>query len=167
MPDTLREHLLGQLVLTRGAARRRIGRPADRRAGRERLPGLAAGGNPGWLPAELEPDIDELKAALSLLQSFDPPGIGARDMAECLLLQLRHPDITRLPEAADPAALACAREICARHLPLLATGNVARLCAAAGCDETRFRAAHALILRLEPRPDAPGPCRPPTTPCRT
>ena len=106
----------------------------------------------GWLPAELEPDIDELKAALSLLQSFDPPGIGARDMAECLLLQLRHPDITRLPEAADPAALACAREICARHLPLLATGNVARLCAAAGCDETRFRAAHALILRLEPRP---------------
>ena len=145
---TLREHLLGQLMLT-GRARRR---PADRRAGRERLPGLAAGEILGWLPAELEPDIDELKAALSLLQSFDPPGIGARDMAECLLLRLRHPDITRLPEAADPAALACAREICARHLPLLATGNVARLCAAAGCDETRFRAAHALILRLEPRP---------------
>ena len=45
-----------------------------------------------------------LRAALSLLQSFDPAGIGARDMSECLLLQLRSPDTARLPEAADPKA---------------------------------------------------------------
>ncbi|WP_076518039.1 MULTISPECIES: RNA polymerase factor sigma-54 [unclassified Achromobacter] len=152
-PDTLREHLLGQLALTRAAPRDAaltsllideldengyLGSPLD-----EIL---------GWLPAEMEPDIDELRAALSLLQSFDPVGIGARDMAECLQLQLRNPDLTRQPEAADPVVLACARRICAEHLPLLATGNAARLCAAAGCDEPTFRAAHSLILRLEPRP---------------
>ncbi len=106
----------------------------------------------GWLPAEMEPDLDELRAALSLLQSFDPVGIGARDMSDCLLLQLRNPDLTRLPEAADPKALACARLICGQHLALLATGNNARLCAAVGCDEATLRVAHALILRLEPRP---------------
>ena len=143
MPDTLREHLLGQLVLT------------GRRRATSALAALLIDeldengylGSPleeilGWLPAELEPDIDELKAALSLLQSFDPPGIGARDMAECLLLQLRHPDITRLPGGRPGGAGLRPRDL-RRHLPLLATGNVARLCAAAGCDETRFRAAHA------------------------
>ncbi len=39
-------------------------------------------------PAEAEIDPDELRAALRLLQSFDPPGVGARSTAECLLLQL-------------------------------------------------------------------------------
>ena len=132
MPDTLREHLLGQLVLTRAA-------PRDAALAALLIDELDENGylgSPleeilGWLPAELEPDIDELKAALSLLQSFDPPGIGARH-GGMPAVAIAPPDITRLPEAADPAALACAREICARHLPLLATGNVARLCAAAG-----------------------------------
>lgn len=35
------------------------------------------------------PDLDELAAALRLLQSFDPPGIGATDLADCLVLQLQ------------------------------------------------------------------------------
>ncbi len=152
-PDTLREHLLEQLGLTRASER-------DAALAALLIDELDENGylgSPleeilGWLPAELGTDLDELRAALSLLQSFDPPGIGARDMAECLLLQLRQPDPERLPEAADPAVLACARRICAGHLALLATGNLSRLGAAAGCDEATARAAHALILRLEPRP---------------
>src|SRR5690606_27781158 len=105
-----------------------------------------------WLPPEAEADLDELRAALCLLQSFDPPGIGARDMAECLVLQLRNPDPSRLPEAADPTVLACARRLCADHLPLLAGGNAARLRDALQCDDATARAAHALIRRLDPRP---------------
>ena len=40
-------------------------------------------------PEELEIDPDELSIALRYLQSFEPAGIGARDAAECLTLQLK------------------------------------------------------------------------------
>lgn len=151
--DTLREHLLGQLVLTRAA-------PRDAALAALLIDELDDNGYLGspleeilsWLPAELEVDLDELRAALTLVQSFDPAGVGARDTADCLLLQLRHPDLSRLPEAADPAVLACARQICTHHLALLAAGNPARLREALRCDDATLRAAHSLIQRLDPRP---------------
>src|SRR6185437_3555706 len=151
--DTLREHLLGQLALTRAQAR-------DLALVRVLIDELDDNGYLGspldeiltWLPAELEVDADEMRAALALLQSFDPPGIGARDMADCLRLQLRNPDVSRLPEAADSRVLACARQICAQHLPLLAAGNPARLREALQCDADILRSAYALIVRLDPRP---------------
>lgn len=151
-PASLREHLLQQLAMTRASKR-------DAALAALLIDELDENGflaSPleeilSWLPAELEADIDELQAALRLLQSFDPPGIGARDVAECLLLQLRHPDLQRLPEAADPHVLDAARRLCS-HLPLLAAGNSARLREAIGCDDAVLRAAHALILRLDPRP---------------
>jgi len=152
-PDTLREHLLAQLALTRASAR-------DVVLTTLLIDELDENGYLAspleeilqWLPEEAEADVDELRAAQRLLQSFDPPGIGARDMAECLALQLRHADILRLPEAADPAVLACAREVCAHHLPLLAAGNPARLREALHCDDAKLRATRALILKLDPRP---------------
>jgi RNA polymerase sigma-54 factor len=150
--ETLREHLLAQLSLTRAGQR-------DAALTALLIDELDENGylaSPldeilSWLPAEIEADIDELRAALRLLQSFDPPGVGAADMAECLDLQLRHPDLAVLPEARDPAVLACARRICAEHLPLLA-GNAARLREALQCDDAMLRGARALILKLDPRP---------------
>lgn len=152
-PDTLREHLLGQLALTRAA-------PRDAALVSLLIDELDENGYLGssldevlsWLPLEIEADIDELRAALSLLQSFDPIGIGARDMAECLVLQLRHLDPESLPEGIDPAVLACARSMCAHHLPLLAAGNPARLRETLLCDDATLRSARALILKLNPRP---------------
>jgi RNA polymerase sigma-54 factor len=151
--DTLREHLLGQLALTRASHRDMalIGLLIDELDENGYL------GSPleeilQWLPPEIEADVDELRAALSLLQSFDPPGIGARDMAECLALQLRRPDIAALPEAATPGVLACARTLCAQHLVLLAAGNPVRLREALQCDEATLRAARTLIQKLDPRP---------------
>lgn len=35
-------------------------------------------------------DIEDLEDTLSLMQEFDPPGVGARDLKECLLLQAKH-----------------------------------------------------------------------------
>ncbi|MBO9357907.1 RNA polymerase factor sigma-54 [Bordetella petrii] len=151
--DTLREHLLAQLGLTRASRRDAalvallIDELDDNGYLASPLEEILT-----WLPPEAEVDLDEFRTALTLLQSFDPPGIGARDMAECLVLQLRNPDPACLPEAADPAVLACARRLCADHLPLLAAGNVGRLRDALLCDEATARAAHALIRRLDPRP---------------
>lgn len=59
---------------------------------------------------------DELEAALSVVQGFDPTGIGARDLAECLRLQLAEQG--ELDE--------CAKSIL-DHFQLLASGDLARL----------------------------------------
>lgn len=151
--NTLREHLLSQLGLTWAG-------PRDAALVAMLIDELDENGYLGaeleeiltWIPAEAEADPDELRVALTLLQSFDPPGIGARGLAECLVLQLRNPDLQHLREAADPAVLACARQLCTHHLALLATGNLGRMRDALCCDEATVRGAHALIRKLNPRP---------------
>ena len=35
-------------------------------------------------------DLDEVEAVLEVIQEFDPLGVGARDIRECLLIQARH-----------------------------------------------------------------------------
>jgi RNA polymerase sigma-54 factor len=88
--------------------------------------------------------LQRLQCALKWLQSLDPPGVGARDLADCLCLQL----------AAQPRspAQALAQLICRRHLDLLARRDVKRLIAATGTDEELLRQARELIVRCEPKP---------------
>lgn len=52
--------------------------------------------------------VPEIEAVLSIVQSFDPPGIGARDLQECLILQLR-------ALGADDAAASNAERILLDH----------------------------------------------------
>lgn len=151
--ETLREHLLGQLMLTRATDRdlALVGLLIDE------LDENGFLASPleeilTWLPTELEIELEELQTALSLLQSFDPAGVGAADLPQCLILQLRRADITRLPEASDARVVACARQLCADHLAALASGNFGRLRDVLQCDDTLLKAAHALIRRLDPRP---------------
>ncbi|MGE0312058.1 MAG: RNA polymerase factor sigma-54 [Lautropia sp.] len=101
------------------------------------------------LPPEAGIEIDELKTALSLLQSFEPAGIGARSVAECLLLQLPQA-AARCDAPADTVALA--RAILTDHLDLLAGREFGRLRKMLHCDEAGLRAAQRLILTLDPRP---------------
>ncbi len=102
------------------------------------------------LPPELEIEPEELSTALKLLQSFDPPGIGARDLRECLLLQI---DAGAGAET-DRSTRALARAVADRHLDTLAARDFARLRRALGCDEEALRGAQALIRSLDPRPGA-------------
>lgn len=102
------------------------------------------------LPDELigEPDEigDDLAIALRHLQSLDPPGVGARNPRECLLLQLDN-----LPAAPGNAL---ARAIVADHLEALANRDYPRIRKALGCDDSALRDAQALIKSLNPRPGA-------------
>ena len=90
---------------------------------------------------------DRLRLALRLLQSLDPPGVGARSLPECLQLQLK-----ATPRcAARQVALRSAEQ----YLALLARRGYKRLAALTVHDDDTVRAAHELIRRCEPKPGRP------------
>ena len=89
---------------------------------------------------------EEFLTPLKLIQNMDPVGVGARDLSECLAIQLRE----QPPSPEREIALA----IVLHHLGALARREFARLQHAVGCNETALRSAHAKIRRLNPRPGA-------------
>jgi RNA polymerase sigma-54 factor len=93
------------------------------------------------------PLLAHLRCALRYLQSMEPTGVGARDLAECLILQLR--TLVR----SEPQAIAII--VCRSHLALLARRDLKKLMAVTGADETLLREAQALIVALEPKPARP------------
>ncbi|MEH3085382.1 MAG: RNA polymerase factor sigma-54 [Xylophilus ampelinus] len=109
---------------------------------------------------EIESLVHHFTVALRLLQSLEPAGVGARDLAECLTLQVRaiqHAADEGTPGAAladlpPPAVLDVALAICAQPIELLAKRDVKRLAGLARTDEATAREAMALIARLEPKP---------------
>ena len=112
--------------------------------------GLAGAGE------EQADDVDELvhrfTVALHLLQHLEPTGVGARDLRECLTLQLRALQDAGDDDASDPAVLGAALRICAQPMELLARRDVKRLTALCGASDETTRTAMALIARLEPKP---------------
>ena len=105
-----------------------------------------------WMSPESGVKLEDFQIALKFLQSFDPSGVGARDLAECLDLQLQFADPECLPEVLDAELLALARRLCQQHLGILATGNMTKLREVMDCEAAQLRRAHALIVRLNPRP---------------
>jgi RNA polymerase sigma-54 factor len=99
------------------------------------------------LPEELEFDPLELGTALKILQSFDPAGIGARDLGECLWLQLN-----TLPEATPH--LATAKILVREQLGLLAEREYGKLKKLFELTDTEFIHLRQLITSLNPRPGA-------------
>ncbi len=96
---------------------------------------------------EIEPALseDELNIALKLVQSLDKPGVGARNLSECLTLQL-----DAMPD--DTPARDVAREIVVHHLERLARREQAELQKKIGCSADELRTACALVRRLDPKP---------------
>jgi RNA polymerase sigma-54 factor len=90
------------------------------------------------------PELQEMQIALKLVQSLDPAGVAARDVGECLLLQL--PGI----DCAETRALA--QTIVTDHLPALAARDTAALAKQLGESPARVEAVCDRIRRLDPRP---------------
>jgi RNA polymerase sigma-54 factor len=88
--------------------------------------------------------LERLQCALKWLQNMEPLGVGARDLGECLILQLR----------AQPRSEAqmIAIMICKQHLELLAKRDMKKLMAATGADEELIKQAQTLIVATEPKP---------------
>lgn len=97
------------------------------------------------LPDELEVDIEELQIALKHLQNLEPVGIGARDLSECLSLQLQI-----LPECTPHLVLA--QRIVESDLAALGAHDYVGLKRKLHCDDEALRAARELITHLNPRP---------------
>jgi RNA polymerase sigma-54 factor len=91
--------------------------------------------------------LEHLHCALKWLQNMDPLGVGARNLPECLTLQLRS-----LPRS---EAQMIAIMICKQHLELLARRDMKKLMAATGADEELIKQAQVLIVATEPKPGRP------------
>ncbi len=109
----------------------------------------------------LQIDVDEACAVLQVpcslitrgierLQNCDPPGVGARDVRECLLLQIRHLKEENGEDAVDPLGL----QILTDHWDALIQHRHAVLARRLGISLRRVEAAIAFIQTLKPNPAA-------------
>ena len=104
----------------------------------------------GWLAADVAEVAREagvpaaaVEAALAVIQEFDPPGVAARGLKECLLIQLRR--------SGRGAGSAEARLV-AGHLEALGETGAAELAKAAGLAEDEVAEALKAIALLDPKP---------------
>ena len=89
--------------------------------------------------------LDEVEAVLKRIQRFDPVGVAAKDLRDCLLIQLSQfsPDTPRITEA---------RLIISDHLDLLANHDFRSLIRVTRLKEDVLKEAVDLIQSLDPRP---------------
>ncbi len=156
-PATLREHLYWQMCMT----------PFTEQDREIAMAIIDAINEDGYLSCALdeicqllnrdpgyELELDEVETVLHQIQNFDPLGVAARDVSECLLIQLKHFD-TLTP------GLAPAREIARYHLKLLGNRDFAQLQRLLKIDTAELGRAVKLIQDLHPRPgNAVAPAQP-------
>ena len=138
-PVKLSDHLASQLSIlvmpepVRSAAELIIGNLDENGYLTAALEELAAGG---------EPRLEDLEAALGVVQTLDPLGVGARDVRECLLLQLE----------GHNGKGSVAWQMVADHLKLVELQHFNELARALGRPLEHIRIADHVIRSLDPRP---------------
>ena len=147
-PSTLTDHLLWQLRMTDLS-------PKEMMIGEEIIGNID---EDGYLRAtvkeiaeEVDAQVPEVEKVLRLIQSFDPPGVGARDLRECLLIQLR-----QLPESSP-----LPRILLEEHFEQLKKRDYPALAKALGIPLEDVLKAVEVITGLEPKPGRPFGPEPP------
>ncbi|MEY4713457.1 MAG: hypothetical protein RIS88_2907 [Pseudomonadota bacterium] len=147
-PTTLAEHLASQLNVMPLPDRDRVLALAIVHSldedGYLRAPLQEVGQASGLMPVA---DPEELAIALRRVQALDPAGVAARDLPECLQLQL-----AQWPEGAFRADSGLALRIVREHLPALAWADVGALARRLGAPRDAVQVACDAIRRLDPRP---------------
>ncbi|VVC77076.1 RNA polymerase sigma-54 factor [Aquicella siphonis] len=145
-PKTLREHLIEQTWLCKFNASQQLIAEAI----------IDAIDDNGWLSAsiaeiqvslskEYAQDTGSFYNVLGKIQTFDPPGVGARDLRECLLLQLdQYPD--------KHNAWNHARTIVSAYFELLASGQYKNLMKKMNLTSREYHDAMKIIRSLNPKP---------------
>ena len=94
--------------------------------------------------ANIETDEDEVLAMLKIVQEFEPSGVGARDLRECLLLQIRN--LKRSPEVDN------AVKILTNYFNEFTNKHFQKIMNRMGLTEEELKAAMSKILKLNPSP---------------
>lgn len=146
--ESLQDHLLWQLNLTRMSEN-------DRAIATAIIDAIDTNGRLTLspeeilegMPAEMGLELDEVMAVLHRVQQFDPPGVGGRDLRECLLIQLQQlaPETPWLKET---------KLVVDKHIQLLGTRDYAQLMRRSRLRENELREVLTLIQTLNPNPGA-------------
>lgn len=94
--------------------------------------------------ANVETDEQEVLEMLKIIQDFEPAGVGARDLRECLLLQIKH--CKRTPEVDN------AIRILTNYFNEFTNKHFHKIMTRMGLSEEELKAAMAKILKLNPAP---------------
>ncbi|HTL30984.1 MAG TPA: hypothetical protein VL282_17265, partial [Tepidisphaeraceae bacterium] len=147
--ENLSEHLLDQWSFIETT-------PEIKRAGEVLINYIDA---EGYLRTELEqirtevknpPTLEDLQSALKLLQKLEPAGVAARNLRECLLLQLDA--LAEDPEASEGHDLDLERALVSDHLKDLEMNRYPQISKRLGRDIEELKAAVKRLGRLHPHP---------------
>ena len=94
--------------------------------------------------ANVETDEEEVLEMLRIIQEFDPAGVGARDLRECLLLQIRN--CRKTPEVEN------AKKILSNHFNEFTSKHYQKIMTRMNLTEQELKAAIGKILKLNPSP---------------
>jgi len=97
----------------------------------------------------LEVSVAEIEAVLRVVQQFDPPGIAARDLPECLLLQLERRPQDEATTNAERILTDTFEEFSKKHYP--------RIQQKLDLEDDELKEAIGVILKLNPKPGGSGP----------
>jgi len=136
---TLPEHLMFQLQFASGSR-------SCRNIGRYVIESLDENGymtsSEEEIAEALNTNVENVSKVLNLIRTFDPVGVGARNLSQCLLIQLAHKNMLT-----DEI-----KEIVTNHLGDLANNRLAAIAKSLGISVQRVQELGDIIKTLEPKP---------------